>query len=60
MPVAEPTLAVPGELLLRVPPGTASLNVDDEPLHMDRVPVIPPGTAATVTMLVAAQPKPDV
>jgi len=47
MPVEEPTVAVPGALLVQLPPGVRSLNVVVNPMHTCSVPVM--GAGAPVT-----------
>ena len=55
-PLVEPTVTF--ELvLLQVPPGTASVNVIDDPEHTEKVaPPIAVGPGVTVTISVALQP----
>jgi hypothetical protein len=55
IPVAEPTVATPGLLLLHIPPDVASLKGKDEPAHTDVGPVIDAGGGLTVTVVVAMQ-----
>ena len=45
--------AVPGALLLHVPPAVASVNAVVRPEHTARVPVMAVGKAFTVTVVVA-------
>ena len=49
--------AVPGALLLQVPPAVELLNVTELPLHTERVPAIGDAGAATVTFVVVALVK---
>jgi hypothetical protein len=54
IPEPEPTVATEVELLLQVPPDTASLNVVVDPVQTVSVPVIAAGNGVTVTMVVTA------
>ena len=58
-PVDEPTLAVPGALLLHTPPGVASLNEVVKPEQTASVPRIADGNGFTVTSAVIIQPVDD-
>ena len=55
-PVVASTVALSGLPLAHVPPGTELDNVIVEPTHIMLLPVIGPGTALIVTVLVALQP----
>ena len=55
-PVVDPTLAVPGALLLHVPTVVISLNVVDSPEHTDIVPVMFAGNELIVIIEVVMQP----
>ena len=55
-PVSAPIDAVPGALLLQVPPTEASVSVTDDPIQALVVPLIADGTAFTVISVVAVQP----
>ncbi len=55
-PVADPTVATPGVPELQVPPDGAPVNVVVSPSHMSSVPLMPVGSAFTVTVLVREQP----
>lgn len=55
-PVIEPIDAIPGLLLLQVPPGVASLNILPVPTHIARIPDIGPGLGYTVTVVVLKHP----
>ena len=55
-PVVLPTLALPGLLLLQVPPVVASVSWVVKPLHTAVLPVIASGSALTVTTTDDAQP----
>jgi hypothetical protein len=57
-PVAEPTVAIEVDAELQVPPGVASVNVVVNTGHTDVVPVIDPGIALMVTVVVAEQLAP--
>lgn len=56
IPVDDPTVAIPGALLVHVPPVTPSLSVVARPMHTCVTPVIAVGTVFTVTVAVALQP----
>ena len=56
IPVVAPILAIPGALLLHVPPGTASVSVEVAPTHKDVIPVIA-GVGLTVTVNTDVQPE---
>lgn len=59
MPAVTPlvvTGAVPEALLLQVPPTGDAFSVVQEPTQMPIVPVIAPGLAITVIIVVAKQP----
>ena len=58
-PVVDPTLAIPGALLLHVPP-PASLNVVVKPEQTVKLPNIAVGNGLTVTSAVMIQPVPKV
>ena len=58
-PVAS-TDAVPGALLLQVPPAVASDNKVVDPEHTVRVPNIAVGSGSTVTTAVVVHPVPIV
>ena len=60
MPEDTPTVATEVLLLIHVPPAVASLNVVDDPIHTDVVPVMAAGSGLTVTTLVTKQPTPTV
>jgi hypothetical protein len=55
-PVEEPIVAVVTSLLLHVPPLVLLVKFVVAPTHTAAVPVIPDGSALTVTVLVAVQP----
>jgi hypothetical protein len=55
-PDAEPMVATLVVPLVQVPPDVALVNVLVLPTHTDSEPLIAPGNALTVTILVAAQP----
>ena len=44
------------ELAVQVPPGLASVNVNDEPTHMAGVPLMAAGSALMVRVAVVLQP----
>ena len=54
LPVVD-TVAIPGALLLQVPPPVASVNNADEPIHRPEGAIIvpPDGNGLTVTVAVA-------
>jgi len=55
-PVADPMVATPVELLVQVPPDTASVKVCVVPAHIGLVPGIAAGPGVTVSTLVVKQP----
>ena len=55
-PLPVPTVATAVLLLLQVPPPEPSVNAVDDPAQTFRLPVIPPGTVLTVTVVVVIQP----
>ena len=55
-PVAGITVATAGSPLVHVPPMVASSSVTVSPTHTCVGPLIGPGAAITVTVVVAAQP----
>ena len=55
-PVVRPIEAVPGALLLHVPPAVASLRVIEEPEQTLGNPAIGAGLGYTVTATVSSQP----
>lgn len=55
-PVAEPTVAMAGLLLLHVPPGDALLKVVVKPAQILIVPAMPEGSGLTVMGQVTKQP----
>ncbi len=55
-PVADPTVATDGALLLHAPPVALSVNVIVDPIHTDVGPDIATGAALTVTEAVLRQP----
>src|ERR1043165_6424825 len=56
IPVVEPIDAVPGALLLHVPPASELDNVVVEPRHAIMIPAMGAGVAVTVTIAMALQP----
>ena len=56
-PLAEPTVATNGVLLIHVPPLTASVNKVVPSTQITAVPDMAEGPVVTVTDLVAAQPE---
>jgi hypothetical protein len=61
-PVTTPvllTVAIPGALLLQLPPGVASASVVVVPTQIPRLPVIKAGDMFTVTVAVLIQPVPS-
>lgn len=56
VPVDEPTVAILVLLQVQTPPVGEELNVDEDPVHMAKTPVIAAGCVFTVTTLVAKQP----
>ena len=60
IPVAEPTVAIPVELLLQVPPLTISVKAIVEPIHTWLSPEIGPGEEFTVIVLQVAQPVDEI
>ena len=56
IPLSEPIVAVPGALLVQVPPGTISESVTGIPTHAIDGPRIGPGTGLTVTVSLTAHP----
>ena len=52
IPVVEPILAVPGKLLVQVPPAVKSDKVVLLPVHTELAPVMPTGLGFTVTIWV--------
>ena len=56
MPVDAPIVAIAVAPLVHVPPLVALLNVTVWPTHTSAVPVIDPGAAFTVTIVVRGQP----
>jgi len=59
-PLEIPTDAIAGTNDVHVPPGVASLKVEDAPWQTEVIPVIPAGSEFTVTYVVAKQPAGDV
>jgi hypothetical protein len=55
IPVATPTVAIAGVLLLHVPNGERSPKVVDDPWHTKNAPVITDGSGLTVTVVVTKQ-----
>ena len=64
MPVTTPvlkfTLAIAELLLLQIPPASASVSVEVDPLHALAVPPIAAGEALTVTVVNVKQPLANV
>ena len=58
-PVTEPTVAVPGALLVHEPVPVASLNVVLRPTHTDAVPVIATGNALIVVCILKLETQPN-
>jgi hypothetical protein len=52
-PDEEPTVAVPGALLVHTPPGVASLSAVVSPMHTCKTPVIGKGEPVTQNGVVA-------
>ncbi len=59
-PVVTTTVAMPGALLVHVPPVGVQFSVVVEPTHTLAAPVTRPGNANTVTVIVCLQPVPSV
>ena len=60
IPVAEPTVATAGLLLLHVPPGVASVKANVEPMHTTQPDVgqeMGAGNGLTVIVVVTEQPE---
>jgi len=60
MPVVEPMIATAWLSLLQLPPETVLPKADADPVHKSNTPVITPGNAFTVTIVVTVQPVPSV
>lgn len=58
-PEVAPILAMPGLLLVHVPPAVASVYTDVVPEHATRLPVIAAGDSDTVTVFITVQPEPS-
>ena len=56
IPLADPTPAVPGALLVHDPPAVPSANVVVPPVHNDDEPEIEEGVRFTVTRFATLQP----
>ena len=56
-PVAEPIDAIPGALLLHVPPADRSLKGVVNPIHTFGLPRMVPGSGLTVTVTAVPQPE---
>jgi len=56
-PLAEPTEATDGELLLHVPPPLALVSVVASPIHMADGPEMAAGAGFTVTPTVPVEPE---
>jgi len=59
-PVVEPTVPIPGDELLQVPPDEVLANVVVYPAHTSNVPVTAAVAGFTVTVLVAVLEQPNV
>ena len=59
-PVNNPTVAVPVDAELHVPPGVASVSTVVNPIQPSVTPFIAPGTGLTVIVVVAVQPADSV
>jgi hypothetical protein len=56
-PVSEPTVAIIRLLLAHVPPGVVFDSTTEDPIQSVEEPVIPAGSAVTVTSRVVVQPE---
>ena len=56
MPVEDPTVAIPGNPEVQLPPAVTSVKVVVAPMQMVPLPTIAAGVKLTVTVVAAAQP----